>query len=340
MPKSLLDEDFIDEGDNIPFPEPEEVQKPQKPAKDDAPIEIEVVDDTPEPDKGRPVAPLDTAAPENDDEEEIKNYSERFQKRLHKETAKVHQYRRAAEERDRQLAEAAAHLKRVMLENNNLKGVVESGEKVLIGEHKTRLESELARARAAYREATEAGDTNGIIAAQENLSRAVAQLDRLSQHRPQTLPREDFEAIERQMRTANQQVEQTQVPQVDPKAKAWAEKNKWFDNDIPMQAYALGVHKQIVENEGVTSGSDEYYSRIDREMRKRFPDRFAGEPPPRRQGAVVAPATRTGLATPRKVTLTESQVRLAKRLGLTPQQYAEQVLIESKNDGRDFTHSS
>lgn len=332
---NLLDGEFIDE--EIPFPEMETVKKPEPGEKGKEDFEVEIVDDTPEPDKGKRVADTSSDDPLNEDEEEIKNYSEKFQKRLKKETAKFHQERRAKEEMVRQLDEATNHLKRIMTENNNLKNVVESGEQVLIGEHKARLEGQLAAARAAYREASEAGDTNGIIAAQENLAKAVSALDRVSGHRTQAIPRENFEDIEKKLKPAPVQ---SQEVQPSARAMAWREKNQWFDTDVPMASYALGFHKHLTENEGVTPDTDEYFQRIDREMRKRFPDRFAGEPPPRREGSVVAPATRQSSTAPRKVTLTESQVRLARRLGLTPQQYAEQIVEESKNDGKDFTHRS
>lgn len=344
MNKSLLDADFIGEDDAVPdkdeglyMSEMTEVVKPPVEKTDAQILEVEIVDDTPDADKGRRVAPLDTAAPQNEDEEEIKSYSEKFQNRLKKETAKYHQERRAKEDLDRQLAAAADALKRVMNENNNLKNVVESGEKVLVGEHKTRLEGQLNAAKSAYREAVEAGDANGQIAAQEMVARAVAQLERLSGHRPQTLQRESFEDFEKNLRGTVQQP-QPQVQEPSDKAKAWLERNAWFDNDVPMQSYALGFHKTLVDK-GLSPESDEYFSAIDREMRTRFPDRFRGEAP-RRQATTVAPVNRTNNAQPRKVTLTESQVRLARRLGLTAQQYAEQLVAESKNDGKDFTHLS
>lgn len=108
-----------------------------------------------------------------------------------------------------------------------------------------------------------------------------------------------------------------------------------------MTAYALGLHKQIVEREGIQPDEDEYWNRLDVELSKRFPERYEGAP--RRQSrreTIVAPAVRSGKGPTRRVTLTESEVRVARRLGLTPEQYAEQVLLErKKGNGREFTHT-
>lgn len=342
MGKSLLDEDFIEADDEINnkddllFPEPQEleVEKPKK-GKDEDKIEIEIVDDTPEKDRGKWVAD-DTkdGEPELPNEEEVKNYTKDVQKRINALTARMHAERRAKEEIERQNAERDALLKRIIEENNNLKGLVENGEKVLIGEHKGRLEGQLAQAKAMYREASEAGDTNGLLAAQEQIARVVAQIERLSSHRPQALPREELPKFEKP-------AEQQPKPQIDPKAVEWQKRNPWFGQDDAMTQYALGYHRQLV-NEGVAPNGDEYYARINQEMRKRFADRFPSQPSPR-TGSVVAPASRQGSrsAAPRRVVLTESQVRLARRLGLTNEQYAEQLIAEQDTgNGKEFTHTS
>lgn len=342
---SLIDNDFLDDGllNDDPFVDPHEKDRAQFASKevkdtptaaDDGSVEVEIVDDTPEPDKGKWVAdPEKDGEPNIPTDEELASYSEKVQKRLSGMTARIHAERRRAEEKERMLQEAVALAQRYIAENNELKGVVENGEKVLLGEHKGRLEGQLEAARAAYREASEAGDTNGIIAAQEKIAQAVAQMERLNGHRPQTLQRANPEELKRFQ-------EQQQQVQVQPSQRAleWRQKNPWFDNDLPMQAFALGVHQQITQA-GIQADSDEYYRRIDGEMRRRFPDRFQSETTPRRQAPMVAGGTRGGGSQPRKVALTETQVRIAKRLGLTPEQMARQLLKEQENGfGKEFTH--
>jgi len=348
MPKenSLIDNDFIEEGDpddtffdehadeRAEF-EDKEIPKPDGKKKDDD-FELEIIDDTPEEDKGKWVADDEKdGEPDIPDDDEVKEYSEKVQSRISKLTARMHAERRAREEQERQYTEAINAARRLLNENNQLKELVEGGEKVLIDEHKGRLEGSLAAARALYREAHEAGDPDGMIKAQEAIAKAVSQLDRVSTYQPQQLQREDPNTFGAQ----EQPRQQPQQPQVSEQAQKWREKNPWFDTDIPMKAYALGVHTQLVED-GVQVDSPDYYSKIDSEMRQRFPERFKSEKP-RREGSVVAPANRSGQGrAQRKVTLTESQVRIARRLGLTPQQMAEQILAEQENgNGREFTHT-
>jgi len=341
---SLIDSEFLEEGAPIeadddllddPFHDPHEKERDSirdmevAPEKSD--LVIDVVDDTPEEDQGKWVADDDRdGKPELPEDEEVEEYSGKVQNRISKLTARVHAERRAAEDRQRQLDQAVNVAQNLLAQNNELKSVVEQGEKILLGEHKGRLEGALAAARAAYREAHEADDSDGMIAAQEQIAKAVAAMDRVSAHRPRALPREELPAY--------QKPQQPEVPQPSESAEAWRKRNKWFDEDIPMQAYALQYHKQLVDN-GVQVESKEYYDRIDREMRKRFPDRFENERRPRRTESNVAPATRSGPGKKtRRVTLTESQVKIAKRLGLTKEQMAEQILLE-QGHGREFTHT-
>lgn len=379
---SLIDNDFIEEGDDLnlndrngdqndlevdfgdsdPFHDPHEKERAEfegrepgdKPAKnqrdrkdqkgkkndkDADDLEVEVVDDTPDEDRNKWVADDDRdGEPDLPNEDEVKKYSKDVQERISKMTARIHAERRAKEERDRQLNEALDLARRYLTESNRLKEIVEGGEKVLHGEHKARLEGQLAGARAKYREASDAGDTNGIMAANEEIARIVAQLDRASTYRPQQLPRENEQEVFGKFAAP-----QPGQPQVTSEALQWKEKNPWFDTDVAMRNHALTTHGILVHN-GVKPDTPDYYKRIDAEMRKRFPERFKGQadqngPSQGRRRAPVASPSRDGGGSVRKVTLTETQARIARRLGLTNKQMAEQILKEQENgNGREYTH--
>jgi hypothetical protein len=127
----------------------------------------------------------------------------------------------------------------------------------------------------------------------------------------------------------------THVPEPDPRAKAWVEKNSWFNEDRGMQRFAMLIHEELVEN-GVDSTSNSYYSRIDAAMRQRYPDRFDDAPievkqPHRQTGSVVAPGGRNTPVSRNKVVITSSEAAIAKRLGLSIQQYAAQKLKDINN---------
>lgn len=334
------------------FPDAKEVGKDgeEKPE-----IVVEVTDDTPAKDKGKWVASEKDGEPEFPNKDEVEQYSADVQKRIAKLTAQTHAHRRASDDKGRQLEEATKLAKRLIAENNQLKEVVEGGEKVLMGEHKARLDAMLDKAKAAYREAAEAGDTNGVIAAQEQMAKAIAQQERLSAHRPQVLPREDE-------KVSFPEVEQKVQP--SERATDWQERNPWFGQDgyEPMTSMALGIHQRIIAEGDIKPESEEYFSRIDKEIRQRFPERFRPsngggggqndqrpqsqapsqekekEKAPQRKQNIVGSATRqTGNGSRKVVQLTESQVRLARKLGLTTQQYAEQVAAEDSGDGKTFT---
>ena len=328
---SMLDNDFEDEevgGLEFRDDPPPAKQKAEDKVADG--LEVEVVDDTPAEDKGKWTADEKDTEDKEEESEQVK-YGKSVRERIAKETAKVHAERRAKEERERQLSEAAAVMKRLIKENNDLKGLVENGEKVLVSEHQGRLESQLDAAKRMYREAIEAGDVAGQVAAQESIAKLAAQQDRLTTHRVNPIPRMDEKEVDR-FTPAPQQ------PTPDEAALSWREKNDWFLKDDVMTTYAMAYHNKLLQEGIQPADGERYWKSIDKEMRTRFPERFRSESSaPRRTESIVAPASREGSGTARrKVTLTESQVRLASRLGLTPQQYAEQYVAQGNS--KEWTH--
>ncbi len=345
----LIDNDFVEDEDSkgrfffddegkgekvSDAPPPQEVATFERPTekasnqRDQEELEVQIVDDTPPADKGRKAADIDKDDGADPTEEEIKQYSKDVQKRINSLTARSHDYRRAAEERERQLGEAVTLAKRIIQENNQLKEVLESGEKTLLNEHKGRLEAALKQAKATYREAHEASDANGMLAAQEEIARSVAQLERLNVYSPRTLAREKEEDL---LKPFEVQTPITPVNEPSDTVKGWQTKNQWFGQpgNEPMTNYALGLHQQMVAEGKIKPESKEYFARIDTEMKQRFPEKFRDSgTAPRRQATVVAAPSRQQTSERKVVQLSETQVRLAKRLGLTTEQYARQVAKE------------
>ena len=108
------------------------------------------------------------------------------------------------------------------------------------------------------------------------------------------------------------------------------EKYTWFGSDKEMTGYAMGLHEKLV-SEGVDPSSDEYYETINSRMQTLFPNNFEGveeKAKSKRQPNVVAPASRS--ASPKKVTLTQTQVAIAKRLGVPLELYAKKVAEEMR----------
>jgi len=278
-------------------------------------FEVEVVDDTPEQDRGRPRR-ADGKEPEVPDDEEIANYSENVQSRIKKLRFEFHEERRRKEEAERIREQAVTDMQKLYEENQKLRDTLTKGEGALVNQAKGRIAAELEKAKSSYKEAYESGDSDAMIAANERLTLLTNEKLRYDSYKPKPVQ-------SKPMPEYTQPLQQEAV--VDDKALDWAGRNEWFQKDKAMTGYAYGIHEELVED-GVDPRSDEYYRQIDSKMREAFPHKFGHQ---RQQGSVVAPATRSSKA-PRKVTLTQSQVALAKRLGISPEKYAAQLMKETR----------
>lgn len=289
-------------------------------------LEIEVRDDTPEPDRGKPKAPEADVDTKGADDDDLEGYSESVKKRINKLKFDQHAERRAKEEAVRLREEAIAYAEKVRRENEELRKAYAAGESVLVDQTKARLESELAAARAAYKQAYESGDADAVLAAQERLIKLQNETDRVHSYRPR--------APQALAPAPQAQPAAPQIAKPDDRAMQWAEKNTWFMKDKAMTGFAMGVHEDLIA-QGIDPKSDLYYSKIDDAVRRTFPDRFDDgqieEKAPRRQaGTVVAPAARSTKA-PRKIVLTSSEAALAKRLGVPLKVFAAQKLKDMQN---------
>lgn len=294
-------------------------------------VEIEIVDDTPERDRGR--RPLDREVSDPTDDE-LDTYTEGVKKRLKELTHARHDERRAKEALAREKAELERLAQAMVEENKRLKQYVQSGTEQYMTMANQAAEAKLEKARRELKAAQEAFDTDAIIAAQEALAEAKWETQNAKIMRPPALqePKEEVQTYQ----------PQTQAVRADEKTLRWQAKNQWFGSDgfEEVTSFALGLHQKLVTN-GVDPRSDEYFEQIDARVRSKFPEVFGGnEDKPRSQvsqaapakkpASVVAPASRsTGK---RKVELTPSQAALVKRFNLDPQKYAQEVLkLEAQN---------
>ena len=286
-------------------------------------IVVEVEDDTPEEDKGRPRRAKGEEAdiPEDDD---LEKHSESVQKRIKKLKFEFHEERRRKEEAEREREAAIQYAQNAKTEADSLRKNLSEGEGVLITQAKARNESESSQAKAAYKQAYDSGDSDAVLEAQSKMIKLQAEADRIDNWKPRP------EAAPKQADPA----QRPRAPEPDKKAQAWVAKNPWFTEDKTMERYAMLVHQELVE-EGVDSSSDTYYNRIDVAMRQRYPDRFddveEDRKPQRQAGSVVAPSGRNTATSRTTVKLTSSEAAIAKRLGVPLKDYAAQKLKELNN---------
>ena len=309
-------------------------------ASEDFDMEINIVDDRPEEDQVDPRDP-DVPSTVPEDESEIEKVGGRAGKRIKQLTYEAHEERRAKEAAIRMQEEAIRYAQSLEGETQRMRNNLEQGEKVLISQVHSATDAQLSSAKDAYKTAYESGDSDAILEAQERLNKSMIEAKQASMYQP-VVENQNRASMAQQQAVRNSyiarmQEEKKKQAAIDPKLQSWLGDNQWFGKDHEMTQFAYGVHEKLVRDNNVNPQSDEYYNMINSRLREVFPNNFGrgtGTEDPAansRSTSVVAPSRRNS-GSPRKVQLTSTQVSLAKRLGLSKQQYAKQLLKE-KNRG-------
>ena len=299
------------------FPDEIEAKNPREGGKVVEP-EVEIIDDTPEADRNR--KPMNEA-PVDPTDEELEAYSESAKKRIKHFTKGYHEERRAKEAALREREEAVRAAQVIAEENRKLKGSLNQGQQALLEQAKKVIANELEEVKREYKSAYESGDSDALVTAQEKLTTVKMKAERVNNFKP--TPLHDEKPV----------VQTQQSAPVDRKAEAWQRDNDWFGSDDEMTSFALGLHNKLVKS-GVDPQSDEYYEKVNSRVRQVFPEKFNSEEtadaPTQRTSKtnVVAPATRS--TAPRKVVLTQTQVNIAKKLGVPLELYARKVAEEMR----------
>ena len=282
--------------------------------------EVEIIDDTPSKDRGRKASEPPTEVTD----EELEDYSEKVRKRIKHFSKGYHDERRAKEEALRERTELERFSQQLVEENNQLKGTVGKNQTALLTQAKRSAAAEHDEARKSYKTAYEAGDSEALLQAQENLTGAKIKVDKLANFKLPSNTAKEIPVAPVQAAAPEQQIP------VDVRANDWAAENTWFGADEEMTSLALGLHSKLVRG-GVDPQSDDYYERLNTRMREVFPDQFEDTEQkaksPKRSN-MVAPASRS--ASPKKVKLTRTQVNIAKRLGVPLELYAQKAAEESR----------
>lgn len=304
----------------------------------DGDMEVEVVDDTPPEDRNR--KPLPSKQVEEVENDDLEEYSEKAKYRLSQMKKVWHDERRAKETATREREEALNYAALKDKEVRELRTKLGRGEQMFVTEVSKSAQNEVGAAKEKLKQAYEAGDADLIADAQEALTDAKIKL-REVQSIKTSLQTEEKDIQSSQREAGEQPVQQAQRPVRDQKAEAWRAENTWFGVDPAMTSLALGVHEKLVRS-NYDPTSDEYYAEVNAEMRKRFPEHFedAEETKPRvyekpaertKPNAVVASVSRS--TAPKRIRLKASEMALIKRMGITPEQYAREVMILENSNG-------
>lgn len=273
-------------------------------------IQIEESDE----EEGKVEAQAETEQASSEDEHE--QYSEGVKKRIDRLTYKM----REAERREQAALDFAKKLKE---ENEKLNKSYQDSASAFVSESAGRVKSQLNEAKRALKMAYEEGDSDALADAQELVARLSVENDRIA--RDEARIQQEKEKVETVQVEPSQPVAQ-QPPTPDPRAEKWASDNEWFGKDEGMTFTAFSIHRTLIEEEGYDPTSEDYYAEIDSRMRKEFPQRFGEEKSGQRRPAqTVAPATRNVKSGRKTVRLTQSQVAIAKKLGVPLEEYAKHV---------------
>tara|TARA_R100001591_G_scaffold48624_1_gene59360 strand:- start:52 stop:987 length:936 start_codon:yes stop_codon:yes gene_type:complete len=308
---------------------PENIEKKEPlPEEEGQVVEIEEEkNDEPE-EKAEVSTDTETATEEKkqeaSDADDLSQYSESVKKRITKLTKKFRD-----EEREREAAVQFAES--VKKQNEELKAKLSKLDTTYVGEFDTRVQSQAVAAKEAYRKAYEAGDADAMYEAQQAISKIALEEARLNQLKQER--EEDAKKAEAASRNnaSQQEVAQAQPappPKPDPRAEEWASNNEWFGQDQTMTYAAFGIHKTLIEEEGIDPNTEEYYTELDNRIKTEFPHKF-GETKKSsgpRVASAGATASKSGSQKGRRtVKLTPSQIAIAKRLNVPLEEYAKYV---------------
>jgi hypothetical protein len=316
------------EKDEYKFPDEKEaglsVRMDKSEGDDD--FEVEIEDDTPPEDRGRD--PLPITLKEELEKDDLEVYDEEVKQKLKQMRKVYHDERREKEAALREQQEAIRVAQQYMAETQRMRQILDAGGKEYAQTLQTAANLQLDAARRQYKEAYDSGDSESILTAQEKLNDATLRMRQAESFKMPPLQQENY--------VVQNQPQASESPP-NPKLQRWMERNTWYGQDDEMTAAALGLHEKLKKSGEVEVGSEEYYAILDKTIRRRFPEQFEEEQGSQartetrtRPSTVVAPAVRS--TSPKRIKLKASQVALAKKLGLTPEQYAhEQRKLEAQN---------
>lgn len=308
-------------------------EQPEKVVEEPEQLEIEIEDDTPPEDRANST-PMPKDIVEELEKDELEAITGDAREKLLQLKKVWNDERRAKEAAKREADEAARVAAQLYEENKKLKSKLSTGEQTLHSQFKENISFELEKAKQEYKDAYDSGDSDRLVEAQEKLTEVKLKAQEIERYKP------EFSEEALQISEDEVKIPQPQQ-QLDSKTQEWLDRNKWYGTDEDMSFLAMGVHRKL-EREGVPIGSDHYWSTIDAEMRRRFPEKFADEAKTSSEvetkpsaktskpSTVVAPATRS--TSPKRVKLTPTQLALAKKFNLSPEQYARELTkLESQN---------
>ena len=257
-------------------------------------------------------------------EDELADYSGKVKKRINNLTRKLREAERGQES-------AYEYAKRVAAENQSLKTRTSNLDRSYLSEATNRLKSQKAQALSALKGAHEVADYDKVAKAQEVLAKIAVEENKVSTSQQQLEYQQNVATqqneIAYQQQQQQQQNQQRPAVRLDEKQENWVEKNTWFGDDEIMTQAATIIDRQIQE-EGFDPNTDQYYTEVDKRIRKEFPQKFqesSGQSKPQQKVASAGRVAGNTSSSKRQVKLSPAEVQMAKRLNVPLTEYAKYV---------------
>ena len=250
---------------------------------------------------------------EDTEEEDISDKKPKKKKKNYQD--RINELVKRANEAERDRNKLHSYNQELVSKIQTMKPDYQKTQQDLIDSKKKNLEESLKLARESHKAAYESGDSDKLLDLTEKIADIKYDMKSLNSEAIKKVTTSDSD-VEKLTTSATN----TSSSQVDPKALRWAQSNPWFGKDVAMTGAAYSIDAQL-KNEGYDPSSEEYYAEVDRRVKESFPHKFEEEKP--RQ--VVAGVRRGTKNTTNKVRLSESQLAMAQRLGVPPEEYAKFV---------------
>ena len=268
----------------------------------------------------------ETAEPEEVEEPELEGIETKGAEK------RIRQLIRQRKERDEELGKVRSELNQLRYQMSEVGKLKFDYDDALATAKEGEINSKLETARNKFKDAYDEGNKDNVLEAQEQLSEAQTDLKLLNQQKEWI--KKQSEEYSREQEKRKQEYENTSVDGVDPLAKEWAEKNKWFGKDRTRTAVALSIDAQLKES-GEDPTDPSFYEKVDLKLREELPNKYSEEATPSKPRQRVAGRSHSP-ASKNKVKLTTEDVRLAKKWSIPLERYAAEKAKAERSDG-DYT---
>ena len=244
---------------------------------------------------------------------------------------RIRQLIKQRKERDEELEKVKAEINQLRYQMSEVGKLKFDYDDALVSAKEGEISSRLENARTKFKDAYEAGNKDGVLEAQEELSEAKTDLKLLDQQKGWI--KQQAEEYSNEQKRRKTQYENSETANIDPLAQEWAEKNKWFGKNRTRTAVALSIDAELKE-QGEDPSDPSFYEKVDARLREELPDKFSEEATPQKPRQVVAGRSRSPAS--KKVKLTSEDVRLAKKWSIPLEKYAAEKAKAERSDG-DYT---